>query len=144
MNRLLLFLVPDKQATMLAWALSVVAFLLGVLDMMSRDFDSAQLHLNLSVGIMGFLFVLKFLTMRATYEVAEHATTKLNQHIRRVRHAPPPTELTEAQALAQEKAQMAELVTELKQALNNIAPDSPVRPKYEATLELMNRMSSRA
>jgi hypothetical protein len=143
MNRLLLFLVPDKQATMLAWGLSAVAFLLGVLDMMSRDFDSAQFHLNLSLGIMGFLFVLKFLTMRATYQVAEHAQSTLRQHIKKIRNAAPPTELTEAQALAQEKAHMAELTNQLKQALNNIEPDSPVRPKYEATLELMQRMSSR-
>ncbi len=144
MNRLLLFLVPDKQATMLAWGLSAVAFLLGILDMMSRDFDSAQFHLNLSLGIMGFLFVLKFLTMRATYQVAEHAQHQLRRHIKKVRSTPPPTELTEAEALAQEKAHMAELTSALKQALNNIAPDSPVRPKYEATLELMQRMSSRA
>jgi hypothetical protein len=144
MNRLLLFLVPDKQATMLAWGLSAIAFLLGLLDMMSRDFESAQFHLNLSIGIMGFLFVLKFLTMRATYQVAEQAQTQLRQHLKKIRNSPPPTELTEAQALAKEKAQMAEMANALKQALNNIEPDSPLRTKYEATLEMMQRMSSRA
>jgi hypothetical protein len=144
MNRLLLFLVPDKQATILAWALSVIALLIGVLDMMSRDFDSAQFHLNLSIGIMAFLFVLKFLTMRATYQVAENARHRLHQHIKNIQKSPLPANQTEAQVQAHEKAQMTELVSELKHALDHIAPDSPARPKYEATLEMMNRMNSRA
>lgn len=144
MNRLLLFLVPDKQATLLAALLSAVAFLLGLLDMLSRDFESARTHLHLSVGIMAFLFVLKFLSMRATYQVAEHAQSQLHQRMRKLSRAPRPKERSEAEVQAQEKAEMAELAGALKQALNNIAPDSPVRPKYEATLELMQRMNSKA
>jgi hypothetical protein len=143
MNHLLLFLVPDKQATLLAGALSILAFLLGLLDMASRDFDSAWMHLHLSVGIMAFLFVLKFFSMRATYQVAEHAQAQLHQRIRKIRQAPRPKEKTEAEMLAQEKAEMAELAGQLKQALSNIAPDSPVRPKYEATLELMERINQK-
>lgn len=144
MNRLLLFLVPDKQATLLAWALSLVAFLLGLLDMLGRDFEAASMHLHLSVGIMAFLFVLKFLSMRATYQVAEQAQAQLHQRIRKIRQTPRPKERSEVETLVQEKAEMAELADQLKQALNNIALDSPVRPKYEATLELMQRMSSKA
>lgn len=143
MNRLLLFLVPDKQATLLASALSLIAFLLALLDMFSRDFDSANTHLHLSVGIMAALFVLKFLSMRATYQVAEHAQTQLHQRIRKIRQTPRPTQPSEAEMLAQEKAEMAELASALTQALNNIAPDSPVRPKYEATLELMERINAK-
>ncbi|MFA5081312.1 MAG: hypothetical protein WC474_02050 [Hydrogenophilaceae bacterium] len=144
MNRLLLFLVPDKQATFLASGLSAVAFLLGLLDMVSRDFDSARMHLHLSVGIMAFLFLLKFISMRATYQVAEHAQAQLHQRMRKISRTPRPTHQSEAEILAQEKAEMAELASALKQALNNIAPDSPVRPKYEATLELMERFASKS
>lgn len=143
MNRLLLLLVPDKQATLVAGLLSMIAFLLGLLDMIGRDFESAQFHLHLSVGIMAFLFILKFLSMRATYKVAEDARAQLHQRIRKLRQAPAPREKSEAEVRAQEKQEMAELADHLKQALSNIAPDSPVRPKYEATLELMERFNSR-
>lgn len=139
-NRLLLFLVPNKQATLIAGAMAAVAFLSGLLDMATRDFDSAGFHLNLSVGIMGALFLLKYLSMRATYQVAEHAQYLLHQHIRKKRERPP-TELSPEEERAQEKRQMAELADALSQALNNIAQDSPIRPKYEATLELIHRMA---
>lgn len=142
MNRWLLYLVPDKQATILAGVLSAVAFLLGLMDMASRDFVSARLHLHLSVAIMAFLFVLRFLSLRASYQVAESAQAQLRQHLRNLRRAP--ADRTEAERLAQEKAEMAELTSQLRHALEHIAPDSPVRPKYEATLELMERMGRRA
>lgn len=144
MNRWLLFLVPDKQATILAGVLSAVAFLLGLVDMMTRDFESARVHLNLSIGIMAFLFVLKYFSLRATYQVAESAQAQLRQHIRKIRQAPRPRDRSEAEQQAQEKAEMAELVDHLKQALAHIAQDSPVRPKYEATLELMERIGRKA
>ncbi len=143
MNHILFLFVPDKQATMLAIALSLIAFLLGLLDLTARDFDSARFHLNLSVGIMAGLFVIKFLSMRATYQVAEDAQAQLHQRMRKIRQSPRPKVQSEAEQLAQEKAEMAELAGQLKQALNNIAADSPVRPKYEATLELMERMSKK-
>ena len=144
MKHLLLLLVPDKQATLLASGLSTAAFILGLLDMFSRDFEAAREHLYLSMGIMAFLFVLKFFSMQATYQVAEDATTQIRQRMKKIRQTPRPTQRSEAEELAQEKAEMAELAGQLRQALNNIAPDSPVRPKYEATLELMERISSKA
>jgi hypothetical protein len=140
-NRLLLYLVPDKPATLIAGTTSLVAFALGVLEMITRDFDSAGFHLNLSVGIMGALFVLKFLGMRATYQVAEHAQRQVHQHIRSKKAPPQPTGLSPEETRAQEKRHLAELADSLSQALTNIAPDSPVRPKYEATLELIHRMA---
>ena len=145
LNRLLLYFVPDKQATILAAGLSLVSFLIGLLDMISRDFNSASFYLNLSVGIMGALFVLKFLSMRATYQVAEHAQHQFQQHLRKKRTPQQPSsELTPEQARAQEKREMSEMADTLRQALNNIAADSPVRPKYEATLEMMDRMAQRS
>lgn len=144
MNHLLLLLVPDKQATLIAVGLSVVAFVLGLLDMAGRDFDAARVHLNLSVAIMGALFVLKFLSMRATYHIAEHAQAQLHEKMRRLRQAPRPKIASEAEQQAQERAEMAELASHLRQALNNIDADSPVRPKYEATLEMLERMGKKA
>jgi len=143
MKHLLLVLLPDKQATLLASVLSAIAFLLGVLDMLDRDFEAAGTHMNLSVAIMGFLFILKFLSTRATFQVAEQAQAQLQAHIKRLREAKRAPEKTEAEVIAQERAEIAELTENLKQALNNIAPDSPVRPKYEATLELMARFARR-
>lgn len=146
MKRWLLFLVPDKQGTLLAAALSLVAFLLGLLDMMSRDFNGARSHLYMSLGIMATLFLLKYLGMRATYQVAEEARVNLERHLRQAKlPRKRPTERAEArqaaQERAQEQAQMKELTSALRQALHNIDPDSPVRPKYEATLELMERIA---
>ena len=148
MNRILLLLVPDKSATLLAGVLSAVAFMLGLLDMLTRDFDSARFHLNLSIGILALLFLIKFISLQAAYSIAEHAQDSLRRRIREARQAPPSTLLTDkqeqAQAQAEELANMAELAGELKQALNSIPVDSPVRPKYEATLALMQRFSNRA
>jgi hypothetical protein len=141
MNHILLLLVPDKKTTLIAVALSVVAFLLGLVNMTERDFSGALFYLHLSIGIMAGLFVLKFFSMRATYHVAEHAQTQLHHKIRKMKDAPRPKDLSEAEIHAQEKSEMAELADNLKKALANIALDSPVRPKYEATLELLERMN---
>lgn len=144
MNRLLLFLFPDKKATLIAGGVAVVAFLLAIVNMLSRDFESANQYLHLSIAIPAVLFVLKFISTRATYQVAEHAQAQIHQRIRKIRQTPATHEKTPAEVLAQEKAEMIELADHLRQALNNIAPDSPVRPKYEATLELMERMNRKA
>lgn len=139
MKRLLLFLVPDRQATLVAVLMSVAAFLMAMLDMMDRDFVSAGLYLNLSVGIMAALFVLKFVGMRATYRIAEEARQALESHNDLARRSR--KRAAAGQADEDDLAQMAELAHALKLALNNIAADSPVRPKYEATLELIERIS---
>lgn len=144
MNRLLLYLFPDKQATLLAAGLALLAFLIALLDMAGRNFASAGSYLNLSLAIMAAVFVLKYLSMRATYEVAEHAQAELRQRIQNLRQVPRPRRQSEAELLAQEKADMAELAAQLEQALRNIEPGSPLHAKYVATLELMGRFSRRA
>jgi len=144
MNRLFLYLFPDRQATLLAAGLSVLAFLIALLDMADRDFASAGGYLHLSVAIMAAVFLLKYLSMRATYQVAEHAQAELHQRIQHLRRVPRPRRQSEAELLAQEKADMAELAVELRQALRNIEPGSPLHAKYVATLELMGRFSRRA
>jgi cell division protein FtsB len=139
LNRLLLSLLPDKQITLLAWGVGVIAILLGLMHMLSRDFNSARFYLNLALAIMASPFLLRFLSLRATYQVAEHAQTELRQHIKHMQHA-----ADGVQERARERAEMVALADELRQALNNLEPDSPVRPKYEATLELLMRMHIRA
>lgn len=140
MNRLLLFLLPDRREAILAWLMSSISFLLALLDMVTRDFDSARFHLNLSVLILASLFVIRYLSMRASYEVAQDAEQQVQQHIRKVRQ----TRTTDISEAARERAEMAEMARALKLALSNIEPNSPIRPKYEATLEMLLRFSSRA
>ena len=148
MNRILLSLVPDKSATLLASVLSAIAFLLGLLDMLTRDFGSARFHLNLSIGIFASLFLIRFFSLQAAYSIADHAQESLRHRIMQARQTPLPALVTDKQeqeqALALELADMAELAGELKHALNRIPVDSPVRPKYEATLALTRRYSRRA
>lgn len=140
MNRLLLFLLPDKKEAILAWLMSFISVLLALLDMVTRDFDSARFHLNLSVMILASLFVIRYLSMRASYEVAADAEKQVQQHLQKTRQARS-ADISEA---AKERAEMAEMARALKQALSNIEPNSPIRPKYEATLEMLLRFSSRA
>jgi hypothetical protein len=144
MNRLLLYFFPDRRATLLAAALSLLAFLIGLLDMASRNFASADSYLHLSLAIMAAVFVLRFVSTRASYEVAERAQAGLRQRMDEMRRVPRGRTPSQAELLAQEKAQMMELAVQLRQALKNIEPDSPLRAKYQATLELMDRFSARA
>ena len=139
MNRLLLLLVPGKSATFSAGVLSASAFLLGLLDMLTLDLGSARFHLNLSMGIMAFLFLIKFISLKAAYSVAEHVRASFHQELGKAEQSPPPADLTEAQEQALEKAKLVDLANEIKRALNSIPADCPTRPKYEATLEMMQR-----
>lgn len=139
LNRLLLLLLPDKQLTLLAWGVGAIAIVLGLMHMLTRDFNSARFYLNLALAIMASPFLLRFLSMRATYQVAEQAQNELRQHINHMQRA-----TDSAQERARERAEMTKLANELRQALNNLEPDSPVRPKYEATLEMLMRMHIRA
>lgn len=142
MNRMLLPLVPDKWASTLLLLLAFLSFLLGVLDILTRDLDAAQTHLSVSLGIPAGLFVLKYLTLSATYRVAEEAQQRLHRHMQGSRVIDP--QLSPEQAKAMERAQMAELAHDLRQALAKIPEDSPVRPKYEATIGYIERALSRA
>jgi len=51
MNRILLLLVPDKWASILLLVLAFLSFLLGVLNILTRDLDAAQTRLTVSLGI---------------------------------------------------------------------------------------------
>lgn len=142
MNRILLLLVPDKWASALLMLLAALSFLLGMLDILTRDLESTRLHLTLSLGIPAGLFVLKYMTLSATYRVAEAAQRRLQQHLQG--SLPVDPQLPPEQAQARERAQMSELAEDLRQALAKIPEDSPVRPKYEATIGYIERALSRA
>lgn len=142
MNRILLLLVPDKWANALLHLLAFLSFLLGVLDILTRDLDAARTHLTVSLGIPAGLFVLKYLTLNATYQVAEAAQQRLHRHIQGSQPVAP--QLPTEQARARERAEMMELAEDLRQALTKIPEDSPVRPKYEATVGYIERALSRA
>ncbi len=142
MNRILLRLVPDKWASALLLGLSLLSFLLGVLNILTRDLDAAQTYLYLSLGIPAGLFVMKYLTLKATYRVAEAAQRRLQQHIRG--SAPSDPQLTREEAMARERAEMSALVDDLRLVLTKIPQDSPVRPKYEAAIGYIERALRRA
>mgnify|MGYP001249929954 FL=1 len=57
--------------------------------------------------------------------------------------APGETALTEAQQQAKERADMVELTGQLRGALASMPADSPMRAKYEATLEWIERVMRR-
>jgi len=146
-NRFLLLITPGKGAAILAVSLALVAFSLGFLEMLTRDFDAASLHLHLSLGIVALLMVLKYLSLRATHRIAEDAQARIRAHIRRKTRpqtaAPGETALTEAQQQAKERADMVELTGQLRGALASMPADSPMRAKYEATLEWIERVMRR-
>ena len=112
LNRLLLSLLPDKQITLIAWGVAALALLLGLMNMLSRDFNSARFYLNLSLAIMASPFLLRFFSLRATYQVAEHAQAELHQHINHLQRT-----TDSVRERARERAEMAQLAQELRQAL---------------------------
>jgi hypothetical protein len=145
LNRFLLLITPGKGATLLALAMALVAFLLGFLEMLTRDFDSARLHLNMSLAIAAALMLLKYLSLRATYSIAENAQARIRAHLLRATQPRVETEeqLTPQEARARERKQMLELSGQLRSAMNNIKPDSPVYAKYAATVEWIDRVMQR-
>lgn len=147
LNRILLIITPGKGATWLAAGMALVALLLGVLELATRDFDSARLHMNLALGIVAALMLLKYLSLRATYQIAEDAQARIRAHLLR---ATQPSvvgavedEISPEEVRKQERQQMLELSGQLRTAMANIKPDSPMYAKYNATVEWIERVMRR-
>ncbi len=149
-NRFLLLITPGKGAAALAFGLALVAFMLGFLEMLTRDFDAASMHLHLSLGIVALLMLLRYFSLRATHQIAEDAQARIRAHVRRL--ARPRAEavqaaeaagMTEAEIRAKERADMVELSGQLRGALAGMPEDSPLRPKFEATVEWIERVMRR-
>lgn len=147
LNRILLVITPGKGATWLAAGMALVAFLLGVLELSTRDFESARLHMNLSMAIVAALMLLKYLSLRATHRIAEDAQARIRAHL--IRATQPRVvieseiELSPEEARVQERTQMLELSGQLRTAMANIKPDSPMYAKYNATVEWIERVMRR-
>ncbi len=147
MKRFLSVITPGRGASLLGIAIAILAFALGILEMLSRNYPSAQFYLYLSMGVLAYIIFLKYLSVHATFSLAEDAHQKLRRHITRKARPPvqsngegAPVQESEVEVRAREKAEMVQLASDLRQALNKIQPESPVRPKYEATIELLERV----
>lgn len=147
LNRFLLLITPSKGASLLAISLAVVAFLLGFLEMLTREFDAASEHLHLSLGIVALLMLLKYFSLRATHQIAIDAQARIKAHILRIARpdaaAAAESGLSEVEVRAKERAEMQELSGQLRSALDSMSPESPMRPKYEATVEWIERVMRR-
>jgi hypothetical protein len=147
LNRILLIITPGKGATWLAAGMAMIAFLLGILELSTRDFVSARAHMNLSLGIVAALMLLKYLSLRATYQIAEDAQARIRAHLIRATQArvvsEAEAELSPEEARKQERQQMLELSGQLRAALSNIKPDTPMYAKYNATIEWIERVMQR-
>jgi hypothetical protein len=140
LNRFLLVITPGSQASLLAGALAVVAFFLGILEMLSRNFTSAGVYLYLSIGIVAYVSLLRFFSYRASHRIVDRAQAQIRQHVQNMRLASVGSDAPNAeQVRRQERAHMTELSSDLKSALQSLPADSPMRPKYEATVEWLER-----
>jgi len=140
LNRFLLLITPGSQATLLASALAMIAFCLGLLEMLSRDFFTAKIYLYLSIGIVAYVILLKFFSFHASHRIVDNAQARIRQHVHKLQQAGSSSDAPSAeQTQRQERAQMAELTSDLKSALQSLPADSPLRPKYEATVEWLDR-----
>jgi len=140
LNRFLLLITPGSQASLLAGALALVAFGLGILEMLSRNFAAAGVYLYLSIGIIAYVILLKFFSYRASHRIVDQAQARIRQHVQTLRQAGSGGDTPSAeQVRRQERAHMAELTGDLKSALQSLPADSPMRPKYEATVEWLER-----
>jgi hypothetical protein len=143
-NRFLLLITPNSQATRLAGVLAVVAFLLGFMSMLGRDFDGARFYLYLSLGIMAYIVLLKYVSYCASHRIVDSAQARMHTHVETVRQAAASADAKSVQQVRrQESAKMAELGGELKSAMQHLPHDSPMRPKYEATVEMIERALAR-
>jgi|GEM_PF-5160464 len=149
LNRIFMLFVPDRAATAVGVLLIVAVFSLGVLEMISRNLADAELYFYFSIAMMFFLVTMKYMSLRANMLVAQNSHSILIRHIKHIKaekKAPSPAPTTEDEKAAAarerevERAEMMEAVGALKEALKHIQPEAPIRPKYEATVEYMERI----
>lgn len=140
MKRFLLLIAPDKRTTALGFLLVALTLVLGVMDLLQMNFKAAWQFFYWSLGGLTFLFVQKFLGIKATQEIAEDVHRQIQTHRQHQRHASgsgiPVDEHLEA---AQQRREMLRLAGQLREALSKMEEDSPLRPKYEASLEWIKR-----
>ena len=142
LHRILMLFVPDKAANITGGALVVLTFVAGVLEMLSRQYATAPLYFYFSIGMLTFLIGMKYLALHANLQVAHSSHAILVNHIqqhrsadRRLLHAPKPQEDT----VKTERAEMIEALSDLRESLKNIPPNTTLHAKYSASVEWMER-----
>jgi len=99
--------------------------------------------------MMFFLILMKFLSLRANMMVAQASHNLILDHLKKQREAarnksntPTDSEDKAAEA-ARERAEMVEAMSALKESLKHIPEDAPIYSKYEASIEMMERVLRR-
>ena len=145
LQRLLMLFVPDSAATSTGIGIVVTAFLLGILEMFDRQFDAAEDSFYLAIGMLVFLMAMKYMALRANILAAQYSHSLLLKHIKQLNNAvqnpdsSTPDYQSRKEEAAQERAEMVETMGVLKEAIKHIQAGAPIRPKYEATIEMMER-----
>lgn len=152
MDRILLLITPDKSANIIAWAVAALAFLIAILELVTRDYGPASFYLHFALFIFAFLMLLSFFSTRATFNIVEDANAYLDAYVK----ATVESDALLAQAAkagvdvvegapafdvdaikVQRKQNWDDLlakVAELKSILMRLEANSPMRPKYEHTI----------
>jgi len=145
LHRFLMIFVPDSAATLTGGGIVLIAFALGILEMLCRQYAAAENSFYMAFGMLAFLITMKYMALRANMLVAKSSNSILRTHIRQlnaVMNNPRASQSDKQEKLeeaARERAQMLETMGALKEAIQHIQPEAPIRPKYEATIEMMER-----
>jgi hypothetical protein len=145
LNRFLMIFVPDSAANRTGIFICITSFLMGLMEIFSRQFAAAPPYFHLSIGMMFFLILMKFLSLRANMMVAQASHNLILDHLKKQREAArnkskTPTDAEEKAAeAARERAEMVEAMSALKESLKHIPEDAPIYSKYEASIEMMER-----
>ena len=152
MDRILLLITPDKSANLIAWAIAALAFLIAILELVTRDYGPASYYMHMALLVFAFLMLLSFFSTRATFNILEDANARLNAYVQATSEAEALLAKAAKGAVEGEepidveaiKAQRKEnwdhllrLVAELKGIEARLDPKSPMRPKYEHTISQM-------
>ena len=142
LSRFLMIFVPDSAANNTGIFICITAFLMGLLELFSRQYANAPMYFHLSIGMMFFLVLMKFLSLYSNMVVARSSHNLIVSHIKKLKAAarsPSNDSQNAKEEAARERAEMIEAMSALKAALKHIQEDAPIRPKYEATIEMMER-----
>jgi hypothetical protein len=152
-NRILMLLVPDATATGIGIGLVAVFFAAGFLEMLSKHYAEAESYFYLAFGMMAFLITMKYLSLRANHMVAQASHQNLIKRLRqhqlleqnshRIRGLTAAERAQAVQAKVEERKEMLRVADTLKEALKHIDREDPRRPKYEASIKMMEKIIGR-
>lgn len=129
---------------MIVGLLSLLAFVLGMLHMLGRDFSTGWRYLNIALAIVALPYLLEFLAMRASYRVAERVTADLRLYLVERHAAPRPADPEALRVRRDALLHLARSSESLRIALDNLAADAPAREKYATALDTIERLLGRS